>query len=84
MPEQKEITVKAGEKAEFGSITYTIPEDYQYRVYQKTGNNKNFTYDKSVYIGLQQKSGRFRTAPRIRQTRFPLRISGHSPLLKRR
>ncbi len=49
MPEQKEITVKAGEKAEFGPITYTIPEDYQYRVYQKTGNNKNFTYDKSVY-----------------------------------
>lgn len=50
MPEQKEIIVKVGEKAEFGPITYTIPEDYQYRVYQKTGNNKNFTYDKSIYI----------------------------------
>lgn len=49
MPEKTEITIKDSGKASFGPITYTVPEDYQYRVYQKIGTAKNFTYDKTQY-----------------------------------
>lgn len=49
MPEKTSVTIKDSGKMSFGPITYTIPEDYHYRVYQKAGNAKNFTYDKTVY-----------------------------------
>lgn len=49
MPEKSEITVSGNKKAEFGPITYTVPDDYSYKVYQKAGTEKNFTYDKCVY-----------------------------------
>lgn len=49
MPETADIKVKDSEKVSFGPITYTVPEDYQYLVYQKAGTAKNYTYDKTVY-----------------------------------
>lgn len=49
MPEKTSVTVKDSGKINLGPITYTVPEDYHYRVYQKTGNAKNFTYDKTSY-----------------------------------
>lgn len=49
MPEKTSVTVKDSGKINLGPITYTVPEDYHYRVYQKTGNAKNFTYDKTAY-----------------------------------
>ena len=33
----------------FGQIHYTIPGDYQYEIYQKSGSTDRFTYDKTVY-----------------------------------
>ena len=33
----------------FGQIHYTVPGDYQYKVYQKSGSTDRFTYDKTVY-----------------------------------
>lgn len=49
MPEVKDIKVKDSDKISFGPIIYTIPEDYQYRVYQKAGTAENFTYDETIY-----------------------------------
>lgn len=49
MPETTNVTVKDSGKVKFGPITYTVPEDYHYRVYQKAGNAKNYTYDKTEY-----------------------------------
>lgn len=34
----------------FGQIHYTVPGDYQYKIYQKSGSTDRFTYDKTVYI----------------------------------
>ena len=33
----------------FGQIHYTVPGDYQYKIYQKSGSTDRFTYDKAVY-----------------------------------
>ena len=33
----------------FGQIHYTVPGDYQYKIYQKSGSSDRFTYDKTVY-----------------------------------
>ena len=33
----------------FGPIHYTVPGDYQYKIYQKSGSTARFTYDKAVY-----------------------------------
>ena len=33
----------------FGPIHYTVPGDYQYKIYQKSGSTARFTYDKTVY-----------------------------------
>ena len=33
----------------FGQIHYTVPGDYQYKIYQKSGSTDRFTYDKTVY-----------------------------------
>lgn len=49
MPEQAVLTIKAGEKASFGPMTYTVPGDYQYRIYQEDKKAEHFTYDKAVY-----------------------------------
>lgn len=52
MPTETTITVKDGEKGEFGPITYTLPGDYEYRireVYENNGEQKDFTYDTTVY-----------------------------------
>lgn len=49
MPEVTEITIKDGGTLKFGTITYTRPDDYLYRIYQKKGNTPNFTYDETVY-----------------------------------
>lgn len=50
MPEKTVLTVGNGKKAEFGPIPYTVPEDYQYKVYQVDGKADRFTYDKTVYL----------------------------------
>lgn len=49
MPAAAEITVKNGEKASFGPITYTKPEDYKYCVFQKFEKKDGFTFDNKVY-----------------------------------
>lgn len=49
MPQDVEITVAGGESGSFGPIAYTEPGDYEYKVYQKSGSEKYFTYDASVY-----------------------------------
>lgn len=49
MPSKAEIVGKGSGKVSFGPIVYTVPEDYQYRIYQKEGNAENFIYDKTVY-----------------------------------
>ncbi len=33
----------------FGQIHYTVPGDYQYKIYQKSGSTDRFIYDKTVY-----------------------------------
>lgn len=49
MPEKTLLTVSNGKKTEFGPIKYTVPEDYQYKVYQLDGKAERFTYDNTVY-----------------------------------
>lgn len=50
MPEKTVLTIQNGGKAEFGPIEYTVPEDYQYKIYQLDGEAERFTYDKTVYL----------------------------------
>lgn len=50
MPEETVLTVKNGGSASFGPIQYTMPEDYQYRIYQSTEAQANFQYDDTVYL----------------------------------
>lgn len=49
MPKKASITIEDEGEAEFGPMTYTVPGDYTYEVYQKAGSTKNFTYDKKTY-----------------------------------
>ena len=49
MPEAAELTVKKDEKVQFGPITYTVPNDYQYRIYQNSEKKVRFTYDAASY-----------------------------------
>lgn len=49
MPAQTIVTVKDGETAEFGPITYTLPGDYQYKIYEQNGKQNYFTYDTAIY-----------------------------------
>ncbi|MDO5418417.1 MAG: FctA domain-containing protein [Lachnospiraceae bacterium] len=49
MPEMSEISIKDGGKAAFGPITYTVPDNYHYKIYQKSEAKDNFTYDNTVY-----------------------------------
>ncbi len=48
--EKMEEKVTGEGKVTFGPIHYTEPGDYQYRIYQKAGTTKRFTYDDTVYI----------------------------------
>ena len=49
MPEAAELTVKKDAKVQFGPITYTVPNDYQYRIYQNSEKKDRFTYDAASY-----------------------------------
>lgn len=49
MSELRSIKLKAGEKAAFGPVSYTVPNDYQYKIYQKSAAQDYFTYDNNVY-----------------------------------
>ena len=49
MPEAAELTVKKDEKVQFGPITYTVPNDYQYKIYQNSEKKDRFTYDAASY-----------------------------------
>lgn len=49
MPEQTELQIGKGEKKSFGPIRYEEPEDYHYKIYQKSGNAADITYDMAVY-----------------------------------
>ena len=50
MPAAAELTGKNGETVSFGPITYTVPEDYQYRVSQKYSEKEHFTFDSTAYM----------------------------------
>ncbi|HJA92243.1 MAG TPA: LPXTG cell wall anchor domain-containing protein [Candidatus Eisenbergiella merdipullorum] len=45
----KEITVKAGETADFQGIYYNAPGEYHYTIHQEAEPRNNFTYDTTVY-----------------------------------
>lgn len=49
MPDVTELIIKDGGKASFGPMTYTLPEDYQYRIYQNSEVKNYFTYDATIY-----------------------------------
>ena len=55
MPERAELELSSGTgsgtvvEGAFGPITYTAPEDYQYRIRQASQTVNNFTYDATVY-----------------------------------
>lgn len=49
MPEFTNMIFTDAEKKSFGPITYTVPEDYQYRIYQEKGNAEHFIYDDTIY-----------------------------------
>lgn len=49
MPDETEQVIKDGGTVQFGPITYTKPDDYHYKIYQKAGSTPNFTYDDTVY-----------------------------------
>ena len=55
MPEHAELELSSGTgsgtvvEGAFGPITYTAPEDYQYRIRQASQTVNNFTYDATVY-----------------------------------
>lgn len=49
LPEITQLSVADSEKVSFGPITYTSPEDYLYKVYQKHDNVEHVTFDDTVY-----------------------------------
>lgn len=53
MPEQTELLIGKDEKKSFGPISYEVPGDYHYKIYQRSGNDKdnakNVGWDSSVY-----------------------------------
>lgn len=48
MPEETAVPFTEG-KAKLGPITYTVPADYQYRVYQKAEEQEDITFDSTIY-----------------------------------
>ena len=49
LPEQTELPIGTDKNQQFGPIRYSEPEDYHYKIYQRTGNEKNVIYDTTVY-----------------------------------
>lgn len=49
LPEQTELPIGTDKNQQFGPIRYSEPEDYHYKIYQRTGNEKNVFYDTTVY-----------------------------------
>lgn len=53
MPDQTELLIGKNEKQSFGPISYEVPGDYHYKIYQRSGNDKNnaenVVWDSTVY-----------------------------------
>lgn len=49
VPDQTDLRIGKDETQSFGPIRYEEPEDYHYKVYQKSGNVEDVTYDTAVY-----------------------------------
>lgn len=50
LPEVTEVTRTGAGQVSFGPITYTSPDDYHYRIFQKSETQDRFTYDTTVYL----------------------------------
>ena len=50
MPAQNVQERKNAGSISFGSMTYTVPGDYQYKISQTAGKTDRFTYDTSTYL----------------------------------
>ncbi len=49
MPEETTVSITGAGTVSFGPITYTVPGDYQYKIYQNSAAVNRFTYDSSEY-----------------------------------
>lgn len=49
VPDKTDLRIGKDEKQSFGPICYEEPEDYHYKVYQKSGNVEAVTCDMAVY-----------------------------------
>lgn len=49
VPDRTELQIGKNEKQSFGPICYEEPEDYHYKIYQKSANVTDVTYDTAVY-----------------------------------
>lgn len=49
VPDRTELQIGKDEKQSFGPICYEEPEDYHYKIYQKSANVTDVTYDTEVY-----------------------------------
>lgn len=49
VPDRTELQIGKDEKQSFGPICYEEPEDYHYKIYQKSANVTDVTYDTAVY-----------------------------------
>lgn len=49
MSEETQITINGSGRGQFEPITYMVPGDYQYWIYQKAGTTQNYTYDDAAY-----------------------------------
>ena len=49
VPDRTELQIGKNERQSFGPICYEEPEDYHYKIYQKSANVTDVTYDTAVY-----------------------------------
>lgn len=49
LPTKTRLTVTDNGAVNFGPITYTVPGDYEYTVYQEVGETEFYTYDRAIY-----------------------------------
>ena len=49
VPDRTELQIGKNEKQSFGPIRYEEPEDYHYKIYQRSSNVTDVTYDTAVY-----------------------------------
>ena len=49
VPDKTDLRIGKDEKQSFGPIRYEEPEDYHYKIYQKSANVTDVTYDTAVY-----------------------------------